>query len=119
MTVRSRPLVSGICAEQSQQYTYVMSLPLITIYSVGNAVIKYDEGFILHPQLGGKRIQYMFRPSNYLLKPLVIPKPYTQWAKVHQDSIFPLTMVFSLGFSLEMCAIYSRQSCMTYNSRLG
>ena len=41
-------------AEHSLQYTYILSLPLITIYSVGNAVIKYQEGFVFDSEAGGE-----------------------------------------------------------------
>ncbi|KAF9649491.1 hypothetical protein BDM02DRAFT_3083778, partial [Thelephora ganbajun] len=70
-------------------YTYLLTLPTITVYSVGNAVIKYQEGFIFHPHFG------------------VLPKPYTEWSKAHRDAIFPLTMLFSIGFSLEMYVLVS------------
>ncbi|KAF9463550.1 hypothetical protein BDZ94DRAFT_1308664 [Collybia nuda] len=65
-------------------YSYLMSVPLITAYAVGNAVIKYNEGFILHPTLG------------------VIPKPYQQWNPVASKAIFPFMLMFSVGWSLEM-----------------
>ena len=45
----------GFRAERSLQYTYILTLPLITIYSVGNAVIKYQEGFVFDSQGGGER----------------------------------------------------------------
>ena len=41
--------------DQSLQYTYLLTLPLITTYSVGNAVIKYKEGFVFSPQYGCKK----------------------------------------------------------------
>lgn len=65
-------------------YTYVLTLPMITIYSVGNAVIKYQEGFVSTADFG------------------VVPKPYAQWTKAHQDATFPLLMFFAIGFGLEM-----------------
>lgn len=65
-------------------YTYLLTLPLITIYSVANAVIKYQEGFVYSPQHG------------------VMPKPYDQWTKPHQDAVFPLMMLLAACFSFEM-----------------
>jgi len=60
MTVSSRSPAFGFRAEQSPQYTYILSLPLITIYSVGNAVIKYQEGFVYDAEFGGERVQIDF-----------------------------------------------------------
>jgi len=56
MTVRSTHPASGLQTERSPQYTYVLSLPMITIYSVGNAVIKYREGFIFEAGVGGEKL---------------------------------------------------------------
>ncbi|KAJ3509308.1 hypothetical protein NLJ89_g5291 [Agrocybe chaxingu] len=65
-------------------YSYLITVPLIFAYAMGNMVIKYREGFITHPVLG------------------VIPKPYLLWEQSARDSIFPLMMLFSIGWSLEM-----------------
>ena len=56
MAVRSHLSGSGFQTERSSQYTYILTLPLITTYSVGNAVIKYREGFVFDTQFGGERI---------------------------------------------------------------
>lgn len=56
MAVRSHLSGCGIQTERSSQYTYILTLPLITTYSVGNAVIKYREGFVFDTQFGGERI---------------------------------------------------------------
>jgi hypothetical protein len=34
---------------------------------------------------------------------LVIPKPYTDWDQSSRDAIFPLMLIFSIGWSFEMC----------------
>ena len=56
----------GLRTEHSLQYTYIMSLPLITVYSVGNAVIKYQEGFVFDSQAGGERALLLL-----VLEPLI------------------------------------------------
>lgn len=65
-------------------YTFLLTPPLMTVYSVGSAVIKYNEGFIPDPQYG------------------VIPKPYTEWTKAHQDAAIPLLVLFAVCFSLDV-----------------
>ena len=68
MTVRSAPQVFEFQTERSPQYTYILTLPLITIYSLGNAVIKYQEGFVTDGHSGGSRIPFGSRPSSHSLK---------------------------------------------------
>ncbi|KAF5320882.1 hypothetical protein D9619_001609 [Psilocybe cf. subviscida] len=65
-------------------YSYLITIPMILTYAAGNAAIKYHEGFIAHPTLG------------------IIPKPYQLWEKSAQDTIFPLMLLFSVGWGLEM-----------------
>ncbi|PPR03335.1 hypothetical protein CVT24_012575 [Panaeolus cyanescens] len=65
-------------------YSYLITVPLIFAYASGNVIIKYHEGFI---QLDGHGI---------------IPKPYQLWEPWAQDTIFPLMLCFSVGWSLEM-----------------
>lgn len=65
-------------------YSYLISIPLIFTYAMGNTVIKYKEGYILHPHHG------------------VIPKPYQLWDQPARNSIFPLMLVFSIAWGLEM-----------------
>lgn len=65
-------------------YTYLLSLPTLAIFAIGNAVIKYEEGFIYFPGHG------------------IIPKPYQLWTKGHLRSIFPLMMILSFAWALEM-----------------
>ena len=74
MTVRSPLLVTRARTERPLKYTYILSLPLITIYSVGNAVIKYQEGFVFDPRVGGEIITYYFWPQDHLLTSFSVPK---------------------------------------------
>ncbi|KAF8963629.1 hypothetical protein BDZ97DRAFT_1904814 [Flammula alnicola] len=59
-------------------------MPLIFTYAAGNAAIKYHEGFITYPTLG------------------IIPKPHQLWNPTDKSTIFPLMLLFSVGWSLEM-----------------
>lgn len=65
-------------------YSYLVTVPLIFIYALGNAVIKYREGFV------------------YIIGFGVVPKPYQLWEPAARASIFPLMLLFSIGWSLEM-----------------
>ncbi|KAF5387270.1 hypothetical protein D9757_006829 [Collybiopsis confluens] len=65
-------------------YSYLLSIPLIITYSVGFAIIKYNEGYIQLPVYG------------------ILPTPYTRWSSASQSAIFPLTLCFSIGWSFEM-----------------
>ncbi|KAI5119827.1 hypothetical protein M0805_004762 [Coniferiporia weirii] len=64
-------------------YTYLITIPLIMIYSFGFAYIKYHEGFL---DIEGQ----------------IIVKPYTFWSSDYRRAIFPLMLIFSLAWSLEM-----------------
>ncbi|KAF9785071.1 hypothetical protein BJ322DRAFT_1005807 [Thelephora terrestris] len=65
-------------------YTYILSLPTLATYTIGNAAIKYTEGYIYLPGHG------------------IIPTPYQLWPEAHLRSIFPLTMTLSIAWALEM-----------------
>ncbi|RDB25145.1 hypothetical protein Hypma_007400 [Hypsizygus marmoreus] len=65
-------------------YSYLLSVPLIGSYAVGFAAIKYTEGFTDHPVLG------------------IIPKPHQLWGPIAHRAIFPLMLMFSIGWSFEM-----------------
>ncbi|KAJ2928632.1 hypothetical protein H1R20_g8430, partial [Candolleomyces eurysporus] len=65
-------------------YSYLISVPLIFTYTMGMTIIKYREGFIAHPLYG------------------IIPKPHQLWDRPAHDSIFPLMLVFSIAWGLEM-----------------
>ncbi|KAF7362500.1 hypothetical protein MVEN_00597700 [Mycena venus] len=64
-------------------YSYLLSVPLLLTYSIGFAIIKYKEGFIV-------------------LDGAIIPKPYTMWPESSRRAIFPLMLTFTLGWSMEM-----------------
>ncbi|KAF6759993.1 hypothetical protein DFP72DRAFT_92316 [Ephemerocybe angulata] len=65
-------------------YSYLFSVPMIFIYAAGYTVIKYREGYILHPVYG------------------IIPKPHQLWDKSAHSAILPLNLVFSIAWGLEM-----------------
>ncbi|KAL5531755.1 hypothetical protein ACEPAF_5317 [Sanghuangporus sanghuang] len=75
-------------------YTYLITIPLIMIYSFGFTFIKYKEGFV---DVGGT----------------ITPKPYTLWNKGYRDAIFPLMMVFSFAWSFEMVT-HLEELCFWY-----
>ncbi|KAJ6631337.1 hypothetical protein B0H10DRAFT_1978287 [Mycena sp. CBHHK59/15] len=64
-------------------YSYLLSVPLILTYALGFAIIKYRQGFI---SIEGN----------------VIPKPYTEWPESSRRAIFPLMLMFTVGWSMEM-----------------
>ncbi|XP_006461324.1 hypothetical protein AGABI2DRAFT_178530 [Agaricus bisporus var. bisporus H97] len=65
-------------------YSYLICIPLILTYAVGNAIIKYREGFVDLAFVG------------------IVPKPYELWESSAQRSNFPPTLCFSIAWSLEM-----------------
>ncbi|KAL1745766.1 hypothetical protein HDZ31DRAFT_62855 [Schizophyllum fasciatum] len=65
-------------------YSYLINIPLLVIFAVGFAVIKYQEGYIEYPTQG------------------IIPKPPPLWTQEHQDAVLPLTLIFSFVFSFEI-----------------
>ncbi|KAI0767195.1 hypothetical protein C8Q74DRAFT_938168 [Fomes fomentarius] len=65
-------------------YTYLLSVPGILTYSVGFAVIKYEEGFVDLPVYG------------------IVPRPWQMWTQSHKDAIFPFYLLFTISWSLEM-----------------
>ncbi|EJD08376.1 uncharacterized protein FOMMEDRAFT_138221 [Fomitiporia mediterranea MF3/22] len=75
-------------------YTYLITIPLIMIYSFGFAYIKYKEGYI---DVGGG----------------IFPKPYTFWRPAYRKAIFPLMMVFSFSWSFEMVT-HLEELCFWY-----
>jgi len=65
-------------------YSYLLTVPLIAAYAIGFTIIKYYEGFVDLPVFG------------------VVPRPYQMWGPVARRAIFPLMLLFSVGWSLEM-----------------
>ncbi|KAH7908411.1 hypothetical protein BJ138DRAFT_1012871 [Hygrophoropsis aurantiaca] len=65
-------------------YSYLTSVPLVIIYAVGFATIKYDYGFTVIPGQG------------------IIPTPYELWSDSAQRAILPLYLCFAIAWGLEM-----------------
>ncbi|KAI0079234.1 hypothetical protein K474DRAFT_1736289 [Panus rudis PR-1116 ss-1] len=65
-------------------YTYITSIPCIVVYAIGFAVIKYQAGYSFIPGFG------------------IIPTPWQLWPESHKRVIFPLQLIFSFAWSLEM-----------------
>ncbi|KAI0629473.1 hypothetical protein C8Q77DRAFT_1201695 [Trametes polyzona] len=65
-------------------YTYLLSVPCIMAYAIGFATIKYKEGLVDIPGHG------------------IVPKPWQMWSQSHQDAIFPLYLLFTIAWALEM-----------------
>lgn len=65
-------------------YSYIIGVPLILVYAVGFAAIKYYHGYTPFPGIG------------------IIPTPYQLWGATAKSFIFPLYLLFSIGWSLEM-----------------
>ncbi|KAI0669564.1 hypothetical protein C8Q78DRAFT_1040875 [Trametes maxima] len=65
-------------------YTYLLSVPCITVYAVGFAIIKYREGLTFVPEFG------------------IMPKPWQMWSQSHKSAILPLYLLFTVAWSLEM-----------------
>ncbi|KAF9222399.1 hypothetical protein BS17DRAFT_783656 [Gyrodon lividus] len=65
-------------------YSYLTSVPLIIIYAIGFAIIKYHYGFTVIPGMG------------------IIPTPYELWSNLARSAILPLYLCFSLAWGLEM-----------------
>lgn len=65
-------------------YSYLTSIPLITIYAVGFSIIKYSYGFTVIPGMG------------------ITPTPYELWRDSAQRAILPLYLCFSVAWGLEM-----------------
>ncbi|KAG6918880.1 hypothetical protein DXG01_010944 [Tephrocybe rancida] len=81
-------------------YSYLLSVPLITTFAIGFAVVKYYEGFVALPLYGSKK--NLIRMHTILTIPSVIPKPYQLWGPIAQHAILPLMLCLSVGWSLEM-----------------
>lgn len=67
-------------------YSYLLSVPLISVYAITMAVIKYDEGYM----------------DLTALDLGVVPKPYALWPKSYRDLVLPATVCFSVAWSLEI-----------------
>ncbi|ESK84479.1 hypothetical protein Moror_6189 [Moniliophthora roreri MCA 2997] len=76
-------------------YSYLFSVPLIMVYALGFVTIKYQEGFVDLPGLG------------------IVPKPYPMWGSTAQSAIFPLTLMFSIAWALEIVT-HLEELCFWY-----
>ncbi|KAG2142255.1 uncharacterized protein EDB93DRAFT_1252314 [Suillus bovinus] len=65
-------------------YSYLTSIPLITIYAVGFSIIKYNNGFTVIPGMG------------------ITPTPYELWSDSAQSAILPLYLCYSFAWALEV-----------------
>ncbi|OSX61804.1 hypothetical protein POSPLADRAFT_1047061 [Postia placenta MAD-698-R-SB12] len=65
-------------------YTYLLSIPLIMAYSIGFCVIMYKLGYMKMPGYG------------------LMPLPFALWPPHYYRAIFPLNMLFSIAWALEM-----------------
>ncbi|KAH8994605.1 hypothetical protein EDB92DRAFT_2102572 [Lactarius akahatsu] len=65
-------------------YSYLLSVPLIIVYSVGFCIIKYKEGYIVLPLYG------------------IVPTPHQLWTPAHKNAILPLYLCLSWAWGLEM-----------------
>ena len=108
MTVSSRLIPSSHPERLTHlaQYTYILSLPTLATFAIGSAAIKYKEGFVYLPGHGSEFpvLGVLVFPRRRLISspPLVVPKPYELWNKAHLRSIFPLMMILSFTWALEM-----------------
>ncbi|KAJ3554309.1 hypothetical protein NM688_g3178 [Phlebia brevispora] len=89
------PLLPGACLKWNHgpqsgafkrvmTYTYLLTVPLLIIYSVSFAVIKYKMGWSLVPGFG------------------ILPTPWEFWPQKYKSAIFPLYLIFSISWGLEM-----------------
>jgi len=65
-------------------YSYLLSVPLLIMYSTGFCIIKYSEGFISYTQQG------------------IIPTPWQAWTHAHRKAILPLYLCLAFAWALEM-----------------
>jgi len=65
-------------------YSYLVTVPLIMVYGVATAFLKFREGFIQLPD------------------GIIIPRPSALWSPEHARWVLPLYFVFSLAWALEI-----------------
>ncbi|KAG9087123.1 hypothetical protein FRC07_012904, partial [Ceratobasidium sp. 392] len=75
-------------------YSYIISVPLLTIYSMSMAVMKYKAGYVAFPNPAST-------PSHPLPR-IIIPAPTSSWPEAHQNLIFPLYVIFAVAWALEI-----------------
>jgi len=65
-------------------YSYLAGIPLVMVYALGFAIIKYTYGYTFIPGMG------------------IVPTPYELWSSSAQNAIFPLYLCFSISWGLEI-----------------
>lgn len=103
MTVRPSCLPSSHGSWTYRQYTYLLTLPLVLVYALGNTIIKYHQGFIDHPIYGSTYLLQSLKNYSHCLH-TVVAKPYQMWSPAAQNANFPLMLCFSIAWGLEMWA---------------
>lgn len=73
------------------------------VYALGFAIIKYNYGYTVVPGMGSRcsagNVDISLLTPNYFI---VMPTPYELWSDSAQDAIFPLYLLFSIAWGLEM-----------------
>jgi len=65
-------------------YSYLTSVPAIVVYSISMAILKYRNGYTFIPGFG------------------IIPTPFQLWSSQDRAWLFPLQLVFSIAWGLEL-----------------
>ncbi|KAJ7033447.1 hypothetical protein C8F04DRAFT_625119 [Mycena alexandri] len=65
-------------------YSYFATVPLLMVFSVGFAALKYQEGSAAFPD------------------GTIMPRPFSEWQKIHLQWIIPLYFILSIAWSLEL-----------------
>ncbi|KAH9834170.1 uncharacterized protein C8Q71DRAFT_164143 [Rhodofomes roseus] len=65
-------------------YTYLITIPLLMVYSIGMTIISYKMGYIALPGVG------------------LMPLPVEFWPESYHRMFFPLNLVFAFAWSFEI-----------------
>ncbi len=76
-------------------------MPCWVAFSVGFCVIKYSEGYVFLPEIGGRCAVFQ-GILLVLMRDLVIPKPYQFWSQPHRKAVLPLYLCISIAWGTEM-----------------
>ncbi|KAF7362470.1 hypothetical protein MVEN_00594600 [Mycena venus] len=82
-------------------YSYFATVPLLMVFSVAMAALKYQEGSLVLPNGTSEPIEMPLLLFGSL-RNLVMPRPYAFWHKDHLRWIIPLYFVLSIAWSLEL-----------------
>ncbi|KZV76427.1 hypothetical protein PENSPDRAFT_747618 [Peniophora sp. CONT] len=83
-------------------YSYLLTTPLLLVFSVGICILKYREGFLLIPntvQPGGEHHSPLLPPTTSV--GLSTPTPVVLWSPAHKHALLALYFAFSIGWALE------------------